>query len=519
MSVLNKIVCALTFVFLSAMAVSCGEKPVDIPPSSGSIETLKSEVLKLEKAPGENHKDLIRFLRHLGLSYKNDEQYSDSKITFVRAIELMEKSPDLQETSLLPCIQQVVELSLMAGSNDDAEKYIKKMVAILERAGDERVEALVGALEILSGFYMVKHGDNPDYEKNIRLYSERAASLRDCNPTMDDSWAEAQVMLFKGLLSTAEIFLHYHLKTAEQKHGNNSPRIINAVVNLAKYYERTQQSERAEVLLKRCAPIQANLTSISSSMIDPKDITEVAKAFLRQKKYEKAEGLYKTALKLREDSLGFNAVPTLWSVSNLSRCYEEWGKPEKAEAVYLQALSKQEKQCAIDSLELVPVLNAVGCSYQYKPEAEKGEKYLVRALNITQKTYGARHLNVAQSLKQLGQYYTYGSQLTNDREGWFTDVRNSSVIDKAIKCFEKALDIHKAVVSGYEKSGDKRLDRALDNLGSAYDNVGIIYGRAGQPEESKEFLNKGAQCRRKAAGLRKGAAALRRNAAPRMILK
>jgi tetratricopeptide (TPR) repeat protein len=508
MSVLNKSVFALTFMFLISLAVSCNEKSVDATPTPGSIENLKSEVLKFEKTPGDNNKDLIRCLRHLGLSYKNDKQYLNSKITFVRAIELMEKSQGLKDAGFLPSLQQVIELSLNRGSNEDAEKFMRKMVALLEGASDDSVEALVEALEVLSGFYMMKHSDNPDYEKKISLYIKQVADLRDCNPTIDDSWRVAQKMLTQGLPATCEIFLFYHLKAAEKRNGIDSPNIVYALVNLAKCYEKTQQPQKAEALFRRCADIEANLTK-TPGKVDAEDITEVANGCLRLKEYEKAERLYETALKLREDSLGLNAVPTLWSVSNLSRCYEEWGKPEKAEAVYLQALSKQEKQWAIDSVELVPLLNDFGRYYQYKPQAEKGEQYLVRALNITRKTYGPNHIKVAQSLKRLGEYYTYGSQLTNDREGWFTDVRNSSVIDKGIKCFKEALEIHKAVVSGYEKNEDRNLANALDDLGSAYDNVGIIYSSARRPEESKEFLNKGAQCRRQAGALRREAATQR----------
>jgi tetratricopeptide (TPR) repeat protein len=97
---------------------------------------------------------------------------------------------------------------------------------------------------------------------------------------------------------------------------------------------------------------------------ESKDPLVLAKRYYLQGQYEKAEELYKSALTIKEKSLGPDDPSVAIGLNNLSKLYIMQRQYEKAEPLYKRALEIREKALGLNHPDAIICLHRLAAMYR-----------------------------------------------------------------------------------------------------------------------------------------------------------
>jgi tetratricopeptide (TPR) repeat protein len=126
-------------------------------------------------------------------------------------------------------------------------------------------------------------------------------------------------------------------------------------------------------------------------------------------KLDKAEEMFKRALRGYEKPLGRVHTSTLQTVNNLGVFYRNQGKLDKAEEMYEQALQGGEKSLGRNHSATLGTVNNLGTLYADQGKLDKAEEMYKRALQGREKALGRDHTSTLQTVNNLGILYRHKS--------------------------------------------------------------------------------------------------------------
>ncbi len=142
-------------------------------------------------------------------------------------------------------------------------------------------------------------------------------------------------------------------------------------------------------------------------------LEKIGRLYDGEKRYEKAEGLYKEALQLRKAHDRENQKDLATAYNNLAAVQFKLGRYDEAEKNYTEALSIREKEFGKSSKEAAVVIYQIGMIFHKQKKYPQAEDFYKRALDIKNKVFGPNnkeliHIlrNYANLLKKTGREST-----------------------------------------------------------------------------------------------------------------
>ena len=163
------------------------------------------------------------------------------------------------------------------------------------------------------------------------------------------------------------------------------------------------RSSEAESALKRA------LVTFEGGGAEPADVAtalvNLANLQVKQGRFGEAEGNFKRALAMREQTLGANHRLVGKSLSLLGVMYSTAGRAADAEPLLKRALVIQEKALGTDHPNVADTVNTLAVLYQNLGRYGDAEPLLKRAIAGWEKTLGPNHPQVAFGLNNLANAY------------------------------------------------------------------------------------------------------------------
>ena len=142
-----------------------------------------------------------------------------------------------------------------------------------------------------------------------------------------------------------------------------------------------------------------------------------------------------------------------------------------------------------DSLEQAENYNNSGKNFYEKGEYDKAIEYFEQALAILRKKLGEEHLYTANTYDNLGKAYVGKSEFDLPLNYSGLPYDDEGIYDKAIECYEKALEIR------LKKLGEEHTETV-----ATYDNLGITYASKSEYDKAIKCLEKVLEIRTKKLG-------------------
>jgi CHAT domain-containing protein/Tfp pilus assembly protein PilF len=134
-------------------------------------------------------------------------------------------------------------------------------------------------------------------------------------------------------------------------------------------------------------------------------LSDLASLYRYTGKYDKAETLFLSALKIRKEKSGENSENYAYTLNNLSLLYKETARYFEAEESYLKVKSIFEKIYSENSPFIAVVLNNLGTLYMEMGQYLKSEPLFIKALDIYKETIGEEHLYYMNALHNFAALY------------------------------------------------------------------------------------------------------------------
>ena len=185
-------------------------------------------------------------------------------------------------------------------------------------------------------------------------------------------------------------------------------------------------------------------------------LNNLANLYHNQKKYDRAEPLYRRALAIREAQLEPTHLLVAQSLNNLAALCRDRSQYAEAENLIKRSLAIKENLHGSRHMSLTNSINTLAAIYGDQSRYAEAEELFKRSLDIRQDAFGSHHPSVASSLVGLGE--TYADQ------GRYPEAR--AVFERALRIREEALGPeHPAVAAALE--AEARLLRKMEREAEA----------------------------------------------------
>jgi len=289
--------------------------------------------------------------------------------------------------------------------------------------------------------------------QNYRLWAERTIRIiYEAFPSVDVStWEKC-----RKYLPHAQACL-----LLMEQENYTFPEAIVLLVDVARYnYDHALYSE-AEPLYKRALAICEQVLGFQHPDT-ASSLNNLATLYSAQGKYEQMEPLLQHALAIREQVLDSQHPDTASSLNNLAALYNAQGKYEQMEPLLQHALAIYEKQVGPFHLHTANCLNNLALLYKTQSKYEQAESLYQRALSIYGQYIGSSHLCTANSLNNLASLY--------EIQGKY---------EQAESLYHKALYIR-----------EQELVPTHPDIANSLNNIGLFYKNQGKYEQAEPLYHK-----------------------------
>lgn len=291
-------------------------------------------------------------------------RYSEAEPLFLRAVQMGETIPGLQQLLLTEGLRGLGMLYYEQGKYEQAEPLLERALRITEHTMGPDHPQIVTPLNYLG-----------------RLYIEQ------------------------GKYERAKPLLERALRIAEQALDPDHPYRAMAMNNLGELYHQEGAYEQAEPLYQWALRIREQTLSADHPQI-ASPLTNLGILYGEQGKYTQAEPLLERALHIWEQALGSDHPYLATALSNLGEIYRQQGKDEQAEPLLERALHIWEQTLGPDNLQIAMVLDNLGNLYGTQARYEQSELVLERAVRILEQSLGPNHVHLVYPLTSLSDSYS-----------------------------------------------------------------------------------------------------------------
>lgn len=354
-----------------------------------------------EKVLGPEHYNVGTLLNNIAMLYTSRRDYARAEPLLQRSLAVYEKAFGADHPNVAKPLKNLADLYKDKADYGRAEQLFQRLLAIREKAsGRESVEA-AEALNDLGLLYLAT-GDYARAESHYRralsinqkLYGpEHAEVARTLNNL-------AGLYMARSDYEHAEPLLTRSLEIREKVLGANHPDVANTLDNLALLYINKGDYVRAEPIVQRALGIR----STNSTMMHPdgaNSLSNMAQVYFGKGDYMRAGGILQAALQIREKTLGSDHPSVASTLHNLAAVYFELKNYERAEPLMRRALAINEKVYGSEHPTTAGALNNLGTLYETMGDAARARPLYERALEIREKVLSTEHPDVAYSLASL----------------------------------------------------------------------------------------------------------------------
>jgi serine/threonine protein kinase/Tfp pilus assembly protein PilF len=255
-----------------------------------------------------------------------------------------------------------------------------------------------------------------------------------------------------GLYSEGEALLKDALATREQLHGPINRDVAEASYLLGRvtldrgdYKGAEPMFARARQILEALPPADRDPGLLASAIAEQAQIAQHFAA------YDRADGLYRESLEIRERTFGPSHADVAWSLNGIGGVAYDRGDFVKAEEAYRRALAIQRAMLGDDSPDVALTLSHLASALGRVGRDSEAEPMMVEAVRIQERAFGPVHAEVASALNNLASLY--------GRQGR---------LDKAAELLERTVAIRTQLFGPTH-----------NNVAIAYRNLGLTYSLAG----------------------------------------
>ena len=246
--------------------------------------------------------------------------------------------------------------------------------------------------------------------------------------------------------------------------GEEDSDIAAIYTNLARVYIKQSKYNKAEDYLKKSLKISKKEDLYTAERYD-----YLADVYKVQGKYKESEELYKKGIQIRE-KLGEEYLSI--SFINLVELYLKQKKYSEAEELCKKSLQIHEKKLGKDNLDMAKMYDFLAKIYNERKKYEKAEELNRKVLQIIEKKFGKESLTV-------GIQYINWAEMYIEQEKY----------GEAEELCKKSLQIHE------KKLGEKHLDTA-----KCYVQLANVYAGSGEYKKAEELYKQSLQIYKKQLG-------------------
>jgi CHAT domain-containing protein/tetratricopeptide (TPR) repeat protein len=291
------------------------------------------------------------------------------------------------------------------------------------------------------------------------------------------------------------------LKLEEKKNGAPNELSMRLANNLALALRKLGQYQEAAELYERVLRFDQQRSGESADTAT--SALQLGLCYGELGQVEKAESLFKYAIKIRENLFGKGSTEVKDAIGNLASLYSQQGDTKRALEL-VEGVLADGKENPTETLETAKTLNNLAVMHQRAGDNAKAEPLLQRALAIVERIQGKEHPDTASALNNVA---TLKAALGHRQEAALLFERALAIREKALgpQHPDVALSL-KALGGFYVESGDAKkgaqfLDRALVIFEKTYGNqhdlvisclsdLGVASERSGEPGKARMFFQR-----------------------------
>lgn len=396
----------------------------------------------LEKK-ADSPEQLLRALHAQGIIYQAVGKESEAEATYRKALAFAQKSAGKGKPFTAPQLEWLAVLYLQQKKVLDAEPLLKQALAENEQLGPDAPATVHGEL-LLARLYLAQ-GKMSDAEA---LLKKGIASLEK-NPRPGDEYTSLVAELSKLYLSRGDYpqsikLLQGAVQTQQDAFGEDNLKVAELLRQLTKPLTDADQYVAAERAAEKALEISVKCEG--SPVVVAPYASELARVFMLQGKYEKAEKLYLYALQLIVEGEGTKSPNLIIALNSDGLLNYDWGKLEKADAILEKARKLRTDSCTDCHDARIAIqmfhLARVRISRQQYASAESLLKEALPMLIDTQGETGPITVEVMRTLAEL---YSITQQPTQTEKLYRKLLKNDELANEDgaiagdLECLSQAL--------------------------------------------------------------------------------
>jgi CHAT domain-containing protein/Tfp pilus assembly protein PilF len=190
------------------------------------------------------------------------------------------------------------------------------------------------------------------------------------------------------------------LTVAKRQFGENDTNIAMILNVLAGGYSKLGRSSDAEGAWRRAIKIIEDTSGAEAVLLTPM-LNNFAKLLIEQNRLEEATKLAERSLAIREQKLGPEHPAIITALETLIALNNKMGAKRNNDELYKRIISLHEKQTGPLSPAIVREATVYGNSLEDQGRYEEAEPYYRRALSIQEQVLGPNHPNLSESLQDI----------------------------------------------------------------------------------------------------------------------
>lgn len=267
--------------------------------------------------------------------------------------------------------------------------------------------AAVGAFQArVIGSANLEEGGRPRETTLLEAIRNAADGVDDAFPDAPEVEAAIRVQLGHAFLSLSELpaaELHFQraLELLQERHGEEHPETLRALIGVQRSVEADHRFEEAHALARRTAKLAEKLYGERGEKT-LKALNNLATVLDSLGEYEEAVSIHRRVLRLREEIFGPDSNAVSLSLNNLASVLEVMGELEKAEGYYRRCLALRRELYESPHKLLGNIINNLGVLCIRRGKLDEARPLLEETLAMRERLFGPGHPELAATLTNMG---------------------------------------------------------------------------------------------------------------------
>jgi len=376
-------------------------------------------------------------LNTLASSENHQKNYAEAEVAYRKALSICEASNDKKELNSAVVMNNLAQLLIARDEFAEAEKLLKRSIAIEEKAGVLSAETV-----------------------SERLHE--AANLARCHSSL------AGLYHTMGLLPEADSHARRALEIREEHLGKTHPDLSSSLSQLAYLAAERGEYAKTEALLARAAAIRSHAFKPEESRIVGNH-TDAAYIHRHHGRFDDAEREYRIADAILDKLYSGDPLEVAWLWKSRGSLALSRGRPEDAEKFLRKALDYYAKASEGRIAHASALLVCAGYD-QDQADYAAAESKLNRAAAIYEKAFGKESPQLAEVTAPLaglditlGRYVAARERLIKVKEWQEKKTKENPAILSTMAMIAE-LDI----LEGHSKQAEIALEQVLSTRASVY---------------------------------------------------